>query len=95
MTGAPRLGRWPRVAAGAAVGASAWLSAGTLAVIDGGTMTRLGTLPSPLWLLAACLLGGAAAAWLPLTRAATALAPLALLWLPWRVDAAGHAELVY
>ncbi|MEP7118340.1 MAG: hypothetical protein ABI880_12205 [Acidobacteriota bacterium] len=69
---------------GAAVGASAWLSAGVLALIDPTRLTRVAAVPG--WeCLAGLAAGGAAlgalvpslgAAWPPATL-------LALLWLPW------------
>ena len=50
MNDDPRAGRWRRAAIGVLVGASAWLSAGTLAVIDASALTRLGALPDLRWL---------------------------------------------
>lgn len=64
-------------------GASAWLSFGTLAVLDA-SPTRIGALP-PIWLLIALVLGGAAFGWFTRIPSA-AVRPLlltALLWLPW------------
>ncbi len=64
-----RAGRWRRATIGVLVGASAWLSAGTLAVIDASAVTRLGTLPDLRWLLAAVGAGVAAAVLVPLPSA--------------------------
>ncbi|MGE0816953.1 MAG: hypothetical protein AB7O93_26690, partial [Vicinamibacterales bacterium] len=84
-----------RVAAaaiGGAVGASAWLSMGALAVIDADRMTRVAALPPWTWLAALAAGGAAAGAWtLPRVERWAPLALLGLLWLPWlpvRVPAA-------
>ena len=69
---------------GVLAGASAWISAGVLAVTDPDAVRRIGALPALPWLAAGAALG-AAAAWGLRLRAAQAwpLALLGLLWLPW------------
>lgn len=71
-------------AAGAAVGATVWLSLGVLALVDIARGTRVAMLPSWTW-LAACVCAGAAlgAAGPVRAGAAAPAAILAVLWLPW------------
>ena len=81
MTGDPATTRWARSAIGGLVGASAWVSAGTLAALHPTTGARVATLPGVVWLAAAVVAGAAAGA----VRApcdAGSLAPLALLGAP-------------
>lgn len=79
-----RAGRPAAVALAFLGGASAWISLGTVAVVNASTMGRIAALP-PLWWLAALGVGGAAVA--VSTRLSLAQAwPLslsALLWLPY------------
>ncbi len=73
-----------RLALGAWVGVSVWLSQGVVALVEPGRLTRVGALPGWPW-LAAALIGGAviaAAVRMP-ALARPPLLCLALLWLPW------------
>jgi hypothetical protein len=84
MPDGPAAPRWGRAVAGALAGATVWLSAGTLAVVDAQTLTRVGTLPHPLGLAVAVAVGAVVGAWWRVPG--TTLAPLAAtacLWLPW------------
>jgi hypothetical protein len=91
MTDSAAAPRALRAAAGAWLGASLWLSAGTLAATHAPAVTRVGTLPEWRWLAVAVAVGAVTAAAVPLRRAVvsplTALALLWLPWLPWRVPA--------
>jgi hypothetical protein len=69
---------------GAAVGASAWISAGVLAVVEATRVTRVGALPSTTWLLTALAVGAiVGAVGLPRLRRWAPLSLLVFLWLPW------------
>ncbi|MGD9905699.1 MAG: hypothetical protein AB7U83_19680 [Vicinamibacterales bacterium] len=83
MSGTPAARRVTRALAGAWVGASAWLSAGTLAV-TGSSLSRIGALPD-IWWLGGAVAGGGAAGLLAARRIGGLgpLAGLAVLWLPW------------
>jgi len=75
--------RAPRLAAllaGLAVGATAWLSLGVLALVDPARMTRVGALPPHGWLGVLAVVGAALGA---IFGGRIRLAPLALLVLPW------------
>lgn len=69
--------------AGAFLGASLWVSAGVVAVVDGSSLARVGALPGWGWLAGAVLAGAASAAALPRLVSAVPLALAALVWLPW------------
>ena len=92
MTDDPATTRWARSAIGGLVGASAWVSAGTLAALHPTSGARVATLPGISWLAAAVVVAAAAGAGATVRRRSLApLALLALLWLPWlpvRVPAA-------
>ena len=84
MTSDPATTRVGGAVAGAALAASAWISAGTLAVVNASSLARVGALPDATW-LAVGLVAGAGMGALVRPRRST-LAPLsllALLWLPW------------
>lgn len=84
MTGLAVRSRLGAAAVGAAVGASAWLSMGALALVDAGDTTRVGTLPAWSWLAGLAVAAALVTASLPLPpRMLTPLSVLALLWLPW------------
>lgn len=79
-----RAARAVAILVGAAVGASAWVSAGVLAVVDAARVTRVGALPPTTWLLTAVVIGGiAGGAFLPRLRSWAPLSMLLVLWLPW------------
>jgi hypothetical protein len=86
-----RASRLVPLLAGLAVGATAWVSLGVLALVDPARMTRVGALPPVAWLAALILAGGVAGA---VVGPRLWLAPLALLvlpwlpWLPWTAPAA-------
>lgn len=84
MTDGPPASRWERALAGALAGASVWVSAGTLAALDATTLTRVGALPSPLWLAGLTAIGAVTGAAVRVSRAGLApLTALLCLWLPW------------
>lgn len=84
MTSRPLRARLGPAAAGAAAGATIWVSQGALGLVDGASLMRVGALPSGEWLAASSLAGAAAGALLPVApRALLPLLLLALLWLPW------------
>ncbi|MEZ5294583.1 MAG: hypothetical protein R2745_26120 [Vicinamibacterales bacterium] len=72
------------IAIGGAVGVTAWLSMGTLAVVDAARMTRVAALPPWTWLAALAGAGAVAGATaLPRVERWAPLALLGVLWLPW------------
>ncbi len=73
-----------RLAVGALIGATAWISQGVIALVEPDHVTRVGALPGWSW-LAACVAGGAAlvAVSRPAPLAWPPLLLLGLLWLPW------------
>ncbi len=84
MTNDAAVTRWARCAIGALVGASAWVSAGTLAALHPTTGARVATLPGVVWLAAGVLAAAVLGACATVRRGSLApLALLALLWLPW------------
>ena len=84
MTGDPATTRVGGAVAGAAVAASVWISAGTLAVVNATTLARVAALPDATWLAVAIVAGAVVGALVRPRRSILApLALLALLWLPW------------
>ncbi len=78
-----RASRLAPLLAGLAVGATAWVSLGAIALVDPTRMTRVGALPPIAWLVALMLAGGAAGALLGPRLWRAPLALLVLPWLPW------------
>lgn len=69
--------------AGVFLGASLWVSAGVVAVVDGSSLARVGALPGWGWLVGAVVAGAVSAAVVPRLVSAVPLALAALVWLPW------------
>ncbi len=80
---AARASRLASLLAGLAVGATAWVSLGVIALVDPVRMTRVGALPPLSWLALLVLAGGAAGALLGPRLWRAPLALLVLPWLPW------------
>lgn len=78
-----RASRLVSVLAGLAVGATAWVSLGVVALVDPARMTRVGALPPVTWLSALLLAGGGAGALLGPRLWRAPLVLLVLPWLPW------------
>lgn len=73
-----------RLAVGALIGATVWMSQGVIALVDISRVTRVGALPGWPWLAVAVVTGAAMmAAVRPSVSAWPPLVSLTLLWLPW------------
>ncbi|MBL8138460.1 MAG: hypothetical protein JNL48_17690 [Acidobacteria bacterium] len=80
---------------GVAIGASAWVSLGVVALVDPARMTRVGALPALPWLAALMLCGGSVGAFVGPRLWQAPLALLVLPWLPWLPFTAPSAFLLW